>query len=139
MRLKILTPFPTMSKGGGEKCGLDAVLTSELDIPKNALVELARIETPEACARLVQMARAGLLTVRAIRAAREEEENRAGKAVEPAARITSSRPSFNLKTVDRVAERLRALHASGRVLGESDRERLKHLKTVIEEMLAQAS
>ncbi|HET6467412.1 MAG TPA: ParB/RepB/Spo0J family partition protein, partial [Geminicoccaceae bacterium] len=46
---------------------LDAVSTSEPPLPKNALIELARVERPALRERLLARARAGTLTVRAIR------------------------------------------------------------------------
>ena len=48
---------------------LDAVLTSELEVPKNVLIELARIDDASLRDRLLELARQGELTVRAIREA----------------------------------------------------------------------
>jgi len=119
---------------------LDAVLTSELNIPKNALVELARIESPAVRERLVDLARAGLLTVRAIRAAREAEERILPPASSPPPAIREVKetrsPAVSLKAADKLVDGLRAVRASGRALSKADRERLLRLKALIEELLA---
>jgi ParB family chromosome partitioning protein len=117
---------------------LEAVLTSELDIPRNALVELARIESPELRAQLLALAHAGELTVRAIRVARDAGEVGEDRAVDVAGTTPPATPRFSLKAIDRVMERLQAVHASGRVLDERDRKRLERLKALIEELLAKA-
>jgi len=51
---------------------LDAVLTSELSLSKNLLVELARVEEPTVRAALIARASQGGLTVRGIRQARAD-------------------------------------------------------------------
>jgi ParB family transcriptional regulator, chromosome partitioning protein len=51
---------------------LDRVLTSELPVPKNVLVEIARVEDPRQRERLIEQALAGGLTVRGIREAKPE-------------------------------------------------------------------
>jgi ParB family transcriptional regulator, chromosome partitioning protein len=51
---------------------LDRVLTSELVVPKNVLVEIARVEDPRQREKLIEMALQGGLTVRGIRDAKPE-------------------------------------------------------------------
>lgn len=113
---------------------LDAVLTSELQIPKSALVELARIEDPAERDRLLALARSGLLTVRAVRDAgtgegRVDDDRPATMA--PA----RSTPRLSLRAIDRMAEALRAVRSAGQPLGATEQERLVHLKEEIEALL----
>lgn len=108
----------------------EAVLTSELDIPKNALVELARVEPAAARNRLIELARAGALTIKAIRAAGKV---RARDGPPPGRAGT---PRLGAKAIERVTEGLRAARAAGRPLDEAGRERLMRLKQEIEAYLA---
>jgi ParB family chromosome partitioning protein len=108
----------------------EAVLTSELDIPKHALIELARVE-PAARDRLIELARAGALTIKAIRAAAEKDRARDG----PPPRRAGA-PRLGAKAIERVTDGLRAARAAGRPLDEAGRERLVRLKQEIEAYLA---
>jgi ParB family transcriptional regulator, chromosome partitioning protein len=125
---------------------LEGVLTSELDIPRNALVEMARIEDPDVRERLLGLARAGALTVRAIRAARQAEERHAigvekeglGSEPRPPAR-PGDRPSpqtrFSFRVLDRIIIGLRTIRATARPVRPADRERLEALRREIDVML----
>jgi ParB family chromosome partitioning protein len=131
--LKILTlPEPVLAQ----------VLTSELDIPRNALVELARIEDPGLVEELLAAARAGTLTVRTIRAARETsqvpcsadtDEGRTPAAEQQVSH--QSLPRFSFRSLDRIAVGLRLMRTLGKPLRPADRERLEALREEVEELL----
>lgn len=113
---------------------LDQVLTSELDLPRNVLIELARVEDPDELRRLITVAREnGGITVRALRAAKDEP----GSAPPAAPRNTSPRAvRFSTTVLDRLAQRLAEVRSSGRPLTGADRERLERLRAEIEALLA---
>jgi len=128
---------------------LDRVLTSELDIPRNALVELARIEDQEVRNQLIGIAREGGLTIRAIRAAKQPEAkqgggirgkgesqcDRGGPARDPSPRPTR----FGFATLDRVASGLKAFREAGRPIEAKDRRRLEALRVEIDAVLGNIS
>ncbi|WP_372053263.1 ParB/RepB/Spo0J family partition protein (plasmid) [Tistrella mobilis] len=120
---------------------LDAVLTSELTLPKNVLVELARIETPAVRDRLVALAFEGKLTVRALRAARAEDDGKPARAPQvdaevetPAPRATPGR--LSLRQLDRLALALEAAAHRGTPLSAAERERLDIVQHHIEALLS---
>jgi ParB family chromosome partitioning protein len=132
---------------------LEEVLTSELDIPRNALVELARIEDPLLREDLICIARAGGLTIRAVRAARQCEGDRTGIRSEenedaptlgaPPAVTDERRPSTGTRltshALDRVVAHIRALREAGKSVRPADRERLKALRQEINALLGDGS
>jgi ParB family transcriptional regulator, chromosome partitioning protein len=116
---------------------LDAVLTSELAIPKNVLIELARVEEPAKRERLLALARAGALTVRALRDVtlrRGEEGNGQPATAVPPAQPRSGRSGLASK-LERITARLRAARLAGRTLDEDERQCLLALKDEIERRL----
>ena len=117
---------------------LDAVLTSELAIPKNVLVELARVEEPEVRARLLALARAGTLTVRALRDATAggEQEANGQPAIVPQRQPGSGRPDF-FSRLEHITVRLRQVRLAGRTLDEDGRRSLLTLRNEIDQILRQ--
>lgn len=120
---------------------LDEVLTSELDIPRNALVELARIEDEALRDRLIDLARNGGLTIKAIRAAKEAEALREDGAAgdEPAKPAELRGPSarqFSLETLGRLTSKLRAYRETGRTVSEGERRHLEDLRREVDALLA---
>ncbi len=123
---------------------LDQVLTSELDVPRNVLVELARVEDPQARGQLIELARQGGLTVRAVRAARDTEAdqgNGGGEGIPAAdgAHVGGGqpRPPGRLKfgSLDRIVVGLRILREAGEPLRPKDRSRLEVLRREIDALL----
>ncbi len=127
---------------------LEGVLTSELDIPRNVLVELARIEESSLREELLELARAGALTVRAIRNARLAQGERASKVRPASDKPTSllTQPEsggtllnrFSLRSLDRVTGGLRMLRIAGQFVHPIDRERLLALRQEIDALLGSA-
>jgi ParB family chromosome partitioning protein len=117
---------------------LEAVLTSELAIPKNVLVELARIEEPSTRARLLALARAGTLTVRALRDATiEGEQEVSGQpAIVPQGQAGFGRVDF-FSRLEHIAVRLRKARLAGRMLDEHGRTCLLMLRDEIDQILRQ--
>jgi ParB family chromosome partitioning protein len=118
---------------------LESVLTSELAIPKNVLVELARVENLAIREPLLELARNGMLTVKIIRSAK------AGKSADfspsgerqPDRKDLSRRPvRFSFRALEMMADRLRAAHASGKPIGEKGRDSLMRLRQAIDKLLA---
>jgi ParB family transcriptional regulator, chromosome partitioning protein len=106
---------------------LEQVLTSEPHIPRNTLIELARVRDSDERQRLIAAVRDGM-TIRELRSAKEGQD--AGRETAP------STVRFSTTVLDRLAQRLREVQASGRPLSAQDRERLQHLHSVIEALLA---
>lgn len=119
---------------------LDRVLTSELALPKNVLVELARVEGPATRDRLLALARSGGLTVRALRdaaaAAGGEEDAGPPRTTAPGQRRPEG--SGLGPRISRMAVRLRADRLAGRSLDEGERQHLLSLREEIEQRLAAA-
>lgn len=109
------------------------VLTSELDIPRNVLVELARIEAAEPREHLIRLARDGLLTVRAVRAARDTKQP-AGIAPRPSV-SKSATARLTLRSLEKVTAALRAARTSGRSLAAPERRRLEELRMELDAIL----
>jgi ParB family chromosome partitioning protein len=116
---------------------LDAVQSLELRIPKNVLIELARIEEPALRERLLALARAGTLTIRAVRdaAATMERENEKNSKVMPTAQSRSANSSLTSK-LERIITQLRTVRLSGQTLGELERRSLLALKDELDHLLA---
>jgi ParB family chromosome partitioning protein len=106
---------------------LEQVLTSEPHIPRNTLIELARVRDDDERQRLIAAVRDGM-TIRELRSAKEGQD--AGRDT------AASAVRFSTTVLDRLAQRLREVQASGRSLSAQDRERLQHLHSVIEALLA---
>jgi ParB family transcriptional regulator, chromosome partitioning protein len=107
---------------------LDQVLTSEPPVPRNTLIELARIKEPAEQRRLVAAMRDGGMTIRELRQARAATE-----------RPDNPAPvRFSTTVLDRLAQRLGELRAAGQVLDEQDRQRLERLRTEIDALLGWA-
>lgn len=105
---------------------LDEVLTSEPHISRNTLIELARVRDAGELQRLITAVRDGM-TIRELRSAKETPGS-----------IRKGAPSavrFSTTVLDRLAQRLREVQASGRPLSAADRERLQRLHSIIEAML----
>ena len=107
---------------------LEQVLTSEPPVPRNTLIELARIKDPGELHRLAVSVRDGGMTIRELRQAKAAGER------------TAEPPSvrFSTTVLDRLAQRLGELRAAGRPLDDEDRRRLKRLRTEIDALLADA-
>lgn len=128
---------------------LEAVQTSELDIPRNALVELARVEEGPVRDRLIALAREGALTVRAIRQARGELAAPApalppapASVGAPAAGTASRRRSptsrpLDLRAVEALSAALVEARGSGRAFDDVEREALERLAAEIAASLQQ--
>ena len=117
---------------------LEAVLTSELQIPKNALIELARVQEPTLRDRLVKLAREGALTVRAIREAEGKKEN---ERKEDGSLIRTKRVNreLDLRTIDRLARGLHEARATGHAPNETERVRLTFLRNKIDAILDESN
>lgn len=113
---------------------LEAVLTSELRLAKNALVELARIKDPAVLERLVAAAREDGLTIRAIRAAAGTAPR--ARAAAPAVAAERSPPRASLKLLGGLALALAQEQAAGRPLRAGERDQLVRLKEAIDRRLA---
>ncbi len=107
---------------------LEQVLTSEPPVPRNTLIELARIKEPAELRRLVAAMRDGGMTIRELRHAKASAE----RPDKPAP------VRFSTTVLDRLAQRLGELRAAGQVLDEQDRRRLERLRTEIDALLGWA-
>jgi ParB family transcriptional regulator, chromosome partitioning protein len=116
---------------------LDAVLTSELEIPKNALIELARIEDEAARDQLIEYARQGKLTIRAIREVAATPDLSTGERRTSSPCKRSSDP-LSMKALDRLMRGLSEARAAGRALSAVERDRLTYVRDEIEQILASA-
>ena len=118
---------------------LEAVLTSELPIAKNTLIELARVEPGPVREYLMGLARRGMLTVRAIRDAQEawdqEDED------EPDEHERTRRPrqqggSPTMRLADRLSQSLVKTLSAGKSLDAAELEHLTRLRNAIDQLLA---
>ncbi|WP_158746336.1 ParB/RepB/Spo0J family partition protein [Acidisphaera sp. L21] len=107
---------------------LQQVLTSEPAVTKNVLVEMSRITDLSTLDKLVGLAREGALTVKAIRAARNDAS---ATPPPPNPAPTVDQPSL-LKPMSRA---LAALHSKSGPLSEAEQSLLATLRDAIEEML----
>ncbi len=108
---------------------LDRVLTSELLVSKNVLIELARVEGEGVQKRLVKLAMEGGLTIRAIRQARSIAEKPEPAAAEPAA------STFDKGRLMRMGQYLAAWRPQTDKLSEHDRLALHNLRAEINALL----
>lgn len=118
---------------------LESVLTSKLTIPRNVLVELARVDDRAVREPLLQLARDGGLTVKMIRAVKEGKgANYSSRGEGPSGRNDQSRPpvQFSFRALETMAGQLRAARESGKPIGEKGRESLLQLRQAIDELLA---
>jgi ParB family chromosome partitioning protein len=120
---------------------LERVLTSELEAPRNVLVELARIEDATARDRLIDLARTGSLTVKAIRAAKDAEEVKSNQSVN--SRSTGSVENGELSAkqlflaaLDRLTLTLRTHREAGKPVSEGERKHLEDLRREVDALLA---
>ena len=104
---------------------LDEVLTSEPPIPRNTLIELARVKDPDELRRLAATLREGGMTIRELRQAKAAAE----RPAEP------PQIRFSTTVLDRLAHRLSDMRAAGRHLDEQDRRRLERLRAEIDALL----
>lgn len=107
---------------------LEQVLTSEPPVPRNTLIELARIKEPAELRRLVAAMRDGGMTIRELRQAKALAE----RPDKPAS------VRFSTTVLDRLAQRLGELRATGQVLDDQDRRRLERLRIEIDALLDRA-
>lgn len=132
--LRILTLPPSV---------LDGVLTSELDIPRNALVELARIESPAIRDHLIDLARSGGLTIKAIRGTKEPGEpgNKEPADAEPGKATERPAPSsgqFTFKRLKPLTSKLRAYRETGKPVSKEERRYLEDLRKEVNALLGGA-
>ena len=104
------------------------VLTSEHPVARNVLIELARLPDNSVRQQLVEEARIGKLTVKAIRL------SRASVAAAPPQTASGGR-SFNFATLERVAARLNDLRVTKPTVNDVDRARLIRLRQEIDALL----
>lgn len=112
---------------------LEGVLTSELGLTRNVLVELARVEDPSIRGDLIQSARGGSLSVRSIRSAKSPATTSSVIATENPSPRPLPRSGINLAAVDRLAKTLRGV--SPALLRDTDRNNLQALRDVIDALL----
>lgn len=118
---------------------LASVLTSELPLSKNVLIELARVEAGPVREQLIMLARMGALTVRSIRDAQNMQKDGAdtGKH-ERTRRDARSTASSIVKLADRLNVSLgRALSAKQK-LNAAEYDQLSHLRDAISSLLAKS-
>lgn len=106
------------------------VLTSEHLVPRNVLVELARIDDPTLRDRLVGMAREGTLTIRGIRV--EKDRTAPPDRMQP---MQGSPRPFSFRSVETLAAHLRRLHRDQVTPSRAEKERLLVLQQVITDIL----
>lgn len=104
------------------------VLTSEHPAARNVLIELARLPDGPARQQLVEQARGGRLTVKAVRLSRMGSPTKKPQDV--------SRSSFNFSVLERVAARLNDLRLTRPELSEADRARLLNVRQEIDALLS---
>ena len=118
---------------------LDAVLTSELLIAKNTLIELARVDPGPVRERLLVLARQGTLTVRAIRAAQEERPRGNGAEHERTQRTEQPPGSSIIKLIDRLSLDMVKTLSTERSLDAAERDRFSRLRDAIDKLLAKSA
>ncbi|EGY00277.1 chromosome partitioning protein parB [Nitrospirillum viridazoti Y2] len=110
---------------------LEGVLTSELGLSRNVLVELSRVDEPAVRERLIQSARSGMLSIRTIRAAKAQDQAPEVMEGRPSTGITT--PGVNLASVERLVTNLRSLRPAA--LKDRERDRLRALRAAIDALL----
>lgn len=115
---------------------LDAVLTSELSIAKNTLIELARVEPGPVRDRLIDLALRGALTVRAIREAQEVKPGKDEAEHERTRRNGPAASSSLVRLADRLSLNMVRTISAGRPLDAAERDRLSRLRDSIDQLLS---
>jgi ParB family chromosome partitioning protein len=110
---------------------LDQVLTSEPDISKNVLVEMARVENAQALTALAQLAGTGGLTIRAVRMMRTTQ----GVPRAPRQTPGPADHSWRLQGVALVRRSLEQARIQRLPLDQVDRAALERLRTEINTLL----
>lgn len=113
----------------GEDC---LVRLSEHGVPKNVLVELARITDDNLRNTLIDQAENGKLTVKEVRYARERPE----MVVSPALKPPRYSNSLSLKALEKISSRLVSFRAQRSKISANERDKLLALRTEIDETLA---
>lgn len=118
---------------------LASVLTSELPLAKNVLIELARVEAGAVRERLTALAREGALTVRAIREAQEahKDDGDADQHKRTRRNVQSADGSI-LKLVDRLNISLGRALSTKQKLNPVEYDQLSHLRDAINSILAKS-
>lgn len=109
---------------------LQKVLTSEPDVSKNVLVEMARVEDPELLAGFARLAGTGGLTIRAIRLMRST-----GALPEPIREKVAHDPTWRLKGVGPLLRSLEQARAQHLTLDGADKVTLERLRGEIDALL----
>ncbi|NHO33511.1 ParB/RepB/Spo0J family partition protein [Acetobacter fallax] len=103
-------------------------LASEHAVARNALVELARIQDPDRRNELIEQAKSGQLTVKAIRFGKND-------GVSGPEQQTGKIRGFTFGAVEKMARRLSQVRAQHVDLSPLDRTRLQMLRAEIDQML----
>ena len=102
---------------------LEKVLTSELTLSKNTLIELARVEEPAARARLIHLAMQGDLTIRTVREGKPPRLKKTPPLTDAMAKITAAtRVLYDIKR-------------TSKTLSASDQIFLRHLRQALDALL----
>ncbi len=113
---------------------LEAVLTSEPSIPKNVLIELARVENEPVRTQLLRIAREGSLTVRVIR----QMKDRAAAALiggDPKRLTGEEAHGFSFRSLERLLKSLQVAREAGCPVLGKERDCLVRLRREIDELL----
>ena len=103
------------------------VLTSEHPAARNVLIELARLPDGPTRRQLIEQARSGRLTVKAVRLSRAGSSSGEPGEASPAA--------FSFTVLERVAARLNVLRDTGPKITKVDQARLLRLREAIDALL----
>ena len=114
---------------------LEKVLTSEPDIAKNVLVELARVEDPNTLAELAGLAGTGGLTIRAVRMMRASLTVASTQAHTAQSKSTVADQTWRLQGVTQILRSLEQARARHLSLGQVDRAALTRLRSEIDALL----
>lgn len=109
---------------------LDTVLTSEPDVSKNVLIEMARVEDSDVLAGLARLAGTGALTIRAIRQLRNKQDLPAPPRMEGA-----SGDIWRLQGVAQVLRSLEQARVQKLSLNDTNRAMLARLRGEIDALL----
>jgi ParB family chromosome partitioning protein len=123
---------------------LDEYLNSDISLSRNALIELCRVEEGAVRDRLLDLARAGKLTISIIRAARCEindasADRQPAKQVRVLPDLNKSSQTVTSKSLFKMAERLRSLREMREVVGAEERQALIQLREEIDGVLSFAT
>jgi ParB family chromosome partitioning protein len=117
---------------------LETVASAPTDLPKNVLIELARIEDPRSREKLLGLARAGELTIRAIRSAASSKDNAPDLAAipSPPTKEREVKRAGMSAVAERLAAKLRSARLAELTLDDDERRSLLSLQEEIEKRLA---